>query len=159
MAKTVIIYATKYGTTHSCAIQLQNQLKDGADLVNLAKQPKVALDAYDTVVLGAAVYAGRANGKLRRFCSANEQALLAKRLGLFLCMMEEGDGSVKQLQQNYSQALRDKAVVMDSFGGEFLFSRMSWFVRKLIHLISKEDDDVHNIKEQAIKAFADVLNS
>ena len=158
MPKTLIIYATKYGTTETCATLLQKQLKDGADLHNLAQQPKVNLDAYDTVVLGGAVYAGRANGKLRRFCSANEQALLTKRLGLFLCMMEEGEGAVKQLQQTYSQALRDKAVVMDYFGGEFLFSKMGWVARKIIKMMSKGDEDVHNIREDAIKAFGEVLN-
>jgi menaquinone-dependent protoporphyrinogen oxidase len=38
-------------------------------------------------------------------------------------MMEEGDGAVKQLEQNYSQALREKALVMDYFGGEFSFPK------------------------------------
>ena len=159
MAKTLIIYASKYGTTETCASLLQKHLKDGAVLQNLAQQPKADLDAYDTVVLGGAVYAGRANGKLRRFCSANEQALLSKRLGLFLCMMEEGDGAVKQLEQNYSQALREKALVMDYFGGEFLFSKMGWLARKIIKMMSKGDEDVHTIREDAIKAFAEKLNN
>jgi menaquinone-dependent protoporphyrinogen oxidase len=158
MAKTLIIYATKYGTTETCATLLQKHLQDGAVLQNIAQQSKADLDAYDTVVLGGAVYAGRANGRLRRFCSANEQALLSKRLGLFLCMMEEGDGAVKQLEQNYSQALREKALVMDYFGGEFLFSNMGWLARKIIKMMSKGDEDVHNIREDAIKAFAEVLN-
>ncbi len=158
MAKTLILYATKHGTTHACAEVLQKELKADADLQNLIEQPNVDLGAYDTIVLGGSVHAGRANGKLKKFCIANEQALLQKRLGLFLCMMEEGEGAVRQLEQNYSKALREKALVVDSFGGEFLFSKMGWITRKMMKMMSKGDEDVHNIREDAIKAFAEVLN-
>ncbi len=158
MAKTLILYATKHGTTHACAEVLQKELKADADLQNLIEQPNVDLGAYDTIVLGGSVHAGRANGKLRKFCIANEQALLQKRLGLFLCMMEEGEGAVRQLEQNYSKALREKALVVDSFGGEILFSNMGWITRKMMKMMSKGDEDVHNIREDAIKAFAEVVN-
>lgn len=158
MPKTLIIYATKYGTTHTCATMLQKLLNEGADLQNLKQKRTVNLDDYETVILGGAVYAGRASTKLRKFCSANEQVLLTKKLGLFLCMMEEGEGAIKQLKQCYSQALREKAVVMDYFGGEFLFSKMGWVARKMIKMMSKGDEDVHHIREDAIKAFAEVLN-
>lgn len=159
MAKTLIIYTTKYGTTQTCAALLKAQLRDGADLQNLSEHKKVKLDAYDTIVIGTSIHAGMINGRIKRFCAEHEQDLLKKRLGLFLCMMEEGEGAVKQLEQKYSQALRDKALVVDSFGGEFLFSKMGWFARKLIKSMSKTDEDVHQIREDAIKAFAQVLNS
>ena len=43
MAKTLILYATKHGTTHACAEVLQKELKADADLQNLIEQPNVDL--------------------------------------------------------------------------------------------------------------------
>jgi menaquinone-dependent protoporphyrinogen oxidase len=51
------------------------------------------------------------------------------------------------------------ALVKNSFGGQFLFSRMGWFTKKMIKMMSKSDEDVKRIQYDAIKEFADVLNS
>ncbi len=159
MAKTLIVFSSKRGTTKCSAQLLKDQLTDGADLYPLSDGGSVDLDAYDAVVIGGSVYAGKTNKKLRQFVAEHEEALLQKRvLALFLCGMEEGEGMQKQLEQNYSQALRDKAVAVSCFGGEFLFSQMGVLTRSLMRLaISRED--IHKIDENAIKEMAERINS
>ncbi len=129
--KTLIIYATRYGTTGACANLLSDALQ-GGDVVlqNLAENPSVDLTGFETVVVGSPIYAGRLNKRVKRFCSDNESALLAKRLGLFTCDMEEGEGSLKQLEHCYAPTLVAHALVKNSFGGQFLFSHMGWFTKR-----------------------------
>ncbi|WP_321301756.1 hypothetical protein [uncultured Sphaerochaeta sp.] len=56
--------------------------------------------------------------------------------------MEEGDGSIKQLDHCYAPPLVAHALVKNSFGGQFLFSQMGWFTKKMIKMMSKSDEDV-----------------
>ncbi|MCK9546988.1 MAG: flavodoxin domain-containing protein [Sphaerochaeta sp.] len=159
MAKTLIVFSSKRGTTKRSAQLLRDQLTDGADLHPLNEGTSVDLSRYDAVVIGGSVYVGKTNKKLRQFVGEHEAELLKKRvLALFLCGMEEGEGMIKQLEQNYSQRLRDKAVAVSCFGGEFLFSQMGPFTRTLMRLaVSRED--VHQIDEAAIKEMAGKINS
>ena len=159
MAKTLIVFSSKRGTTKCSAQLLRDQLTDGADLHSLNEGASVDLSTYDAVVIGGSVYAGKTNKKLRQFVAEHEGELLEKRvLALFLCGMEEGEGMQKQLEQNYSQALRDKAEVVSCFGGEFLFSQMGLLTRSLMRLAISRDD-VHKIDENAIKEMAQRINS
>nr|WP_321303834.1 flavodoxin domain-containing protein [uncultured Sphaerochaeta sp.] len=157
--KTLIIYATRYGTTGTCAQLLSDVLEGEVVLQNLAENPTIDLAGFETVVVGSPVYAGRINKRVKRFCSDHESTLLGKRLGLFTCDMEEGEGSIKQLDHCYAPTLVDHALVKNSFGGQFLFSHMGWFTKKMIKMMSKSDEDVKRIQYDAIKEFADVLNS
>ncbi len=157
--KTLVIYATHYGTTEACANLLSDALQGAVVLQNLAVNPSVDLTEFETVVVGSPIYAGRLNKRVKRFCNENESALLGKRLGLFTCDMEEGEGSLKQLEHCYAQALVAHALAKTSFGGQFLFSKMNWVTKKMIKIMSKSDEDVKRIQYDAIKAFANALNS
>ena len=159
MAKTLIVFSSKRGTTKCSAQMLKDQLTGGSDLHSLNEGGSVDLSEYDAVVIGGSVYAGKINKKLRQFVAEHEEELLQKQvLALFLCGMEEGEGMQKQIEQNYSQALRDKAAVVSCFGGEFLFSQMGVLTRSLMRLaISRED--LHTIDEDAIKEMAERINS
>ena len=159
MAKTLIVFSSKRGTTRCSAQMLADRITGGADLYNLGTDAPVDLGLYDAIVVGGSVYMGKVSKKLRRFIDANEAALLkANVLALFLCGMEEGEGMEKQLEQNYSQGLRDKAIATSCFGGEFLFSQMGGFTRALMRLAMSRED-VHQINEQAIAAMAEAVNS
>ena len=157
--KTLIVYASKYGTTEECANLLGKSLSGEVNFYNLANDAAADLATYDTIVVGGGIYAGRIHSKVRAFCKNHEDQLLSKTLGLFICDMEEGEGSKKQLTQNFSEALVSHAKVTDSFGGQFLFSKMNWFVRRLIKLMSKSNEDVKRIQFDAIESFAKAMNS
>jgi menaquinone-dependent protoporphyrinogen oxidase len=157
--KTLIVYASKYGTTEECAEYLGKALGKDVSFCNLAKDGFPDLSSYDCIVIGGGIYAGRIHKKVRSFCQASGPKLLDKRLGLFICDMEEGEASKKQLENNYPQELVSHATVADSFGGQFLFSRMGFFVRTLIKLMSKSNEDVKRIQYDVIKDFAKALQA
>ncbi len=156
--KTLIVFTTRYGTTGECASLLSDALQGEVSLQNLAENPVVDLSSYETVVVGSPIYAGKINKRVKRFCMDHTATLLEKRLALFTCDMEEGEGSIKQLEHTYPPALVSHALVSNSFGGQFLFSHMGWFTKKMISLMSKSDEDVKRIQYDAIEKFAKVLN-
>ncbi|MGE4584557.1 MAG: flavodoxin domain-containing protein [Sphaerochaeta sp.] len=156
--KTLIVYATKYGTTEQCVEQLAKQLQGEVVLYNLKDRKVPDLASFDTLVVGGAIYAGKLNRKVQRFCKAQQVLLESKRLGLFTCNMAEGEESAKQIERNYPASCLQHALVSESFGGQFLFSRMGWITRKMIKAIAKTDQDTFNIHTEAISRFASVLN-
>ncbi len=159
MAKTLIVYTSKRGTTGQTSRLLADRLTYGADLHDLAHGPVENLDEYDAVIVGGSVYLGKTNKRLRSFIESEEERLLNKRvLALFLCGMEEGEGMQRQLAANFSEQLRKKAVAVQCLGGEFLFSQMGVLARSLMRL-ALSGDDVHRIDEAAIDALAQAVNS
>lgn len=159
MAKTVIIYSSKRGTTKRCAKLLGERLDGGADLFDVDELSSVDLTSYEAAIVGGSVYAGRLNKRLRRFLTTHESDLgERKALALFTCGMEEGEGANRQLRENFSEALRTKAIALECLGGEFLFSKMGWLARTLIKLAMSRDD-VNQIDEAAIDRIAAAINS
>ena len=156
--KTLVLFASKYGTTKTCSEKLVGKLSGEVTVVDIGRQKAPSLDGYDTVVVGGPVKIGKIHAKVKRYCIANEALLLQKRLGLFICCMAEGEDATKELEGNFPQAMLDKAVVRACFGGEFLMSKMGFFTKKMIQGIAKTDKDISAIKEAEIEAFAKVLN-
>ena len=59
--KTLILYATRHGCAEKCATKL-----------------------------GGSIHAGKIQKGVKDFCAKNLEVLKGKRLGLYLCCMEEG---------------------------------------------------------------------
>jgi len=157
--KTLIVYATKYGTTSECASMLSEKLQGDAAVYDLSKGSHIDFSNYDTIVVGGAIYAGSLNKKVRKFCKTNEDMLLTKRLALFTCNMADGEDGMKQLEKNYAPVLVEHAVAKECFGGQFQFAKMGWFTKKIITKINKSDQDVKNVHYEAIDQLAQTLNS
>ena len=61
MAKTLIVFSSKRGTTKCSAQMLKDQLTGGSDLHSLNEGGSVDLSEYDAVVIGVAI-----NNRLRK---------------------------------------------------------------------------------------------
>lgn len=156
--KTLIIYATKHGTTRTCVEMLSSQLAGEVMMLDLKEQKTIDMDPYDTVVLGGAIHAGRLDAKIRSFALEHKDMLLKKKLGLFICGMEEKEEEIKkQLSLNYPEDLLTHAVVKTSFGGQLLFSRMAPLTRWFMQKMSKSKEDIKKIRSSAINDFAQGL--
>ena len=157
--KTLIIYATKHGTTRTCVEMLSSQLAGEVMMLDLKEQKTIDMDPYDTVVLGGAIHAGRLDGKIRSFSFDHKDQLLKKKLGLFICGMEDKEEEInKQLYLNYPEDLLSHAVAKTSFGGQLLFSRMAPITRWFMQKMSKSKEDIKKIRTNAIKEFAQALD-
>jgi menaquinone-dependent protoporphyrinogen oxidase len=101
---------------------------------------------------------GQASGKMKAFCKANEQVLLQKKTGLFVCGMHpDKEQRDKELKDAYPEALHEKAVARGFFGGEFLFEKMNVLERLIVKKIAKTTESVHQIDWDAIEIFVEKL--
>jgi len=151
--KTLIVYATKHGCTETCAEKLKAKLPGGADLLNLKQKRNVPLEPYDTVLIGGSIHAGRIQSSVKKFCEDHKEGLLQKKIGLFLCCMEEGETAKTQFETAFPGELKDHASARGLFGGEFNFERMNWVERAIIRKIAKTNRSVSKINKGKISQF------
>jgi len=155
---TLIAYATSSGTTGKIAQLLAELIDDGVSLIDLQKKSKIDLLNYNTVIVGGSIHAGQIQRKVKKFCQENLKTLKEKRLGLFLCCMEEGDTAEKQFTEAYPEELRKHAYVCGLFGGEFILEKMNFLQKAIVKKVAKVTQNVSKIKNDRIKQFAETLN-
>lgn len=157
--RTMIIYASKHGATAKCARMLAEQLQGEVEVVNLETDPDPDLTEYDTVVLGGPIYAGKILEEVRKFAKDNLSTLLAKKLGLFICgLQDEDEGIAKELANSFPAELLEQASVKSFFGGELYFSKMGRFERWMMKKMAKSEEDISEIRTETISSFARTLS-
>ena len=62
--KTLIIYASKTGTTEKCAKEINKQLKDST-MVNILNQKDEAIENYDLIVVGTPIRIGMIDKEIK----------------------------------------------------------------------------------------------
>ncbi len=158
MNKTLIAYATKHGSTEECARSLAGKMNSESDLLNLKEKKQVDLKAYDKIIIGGSIYAGRIQKEVSEFCSKNLTEIQGKKVGLFICGMSEGEAAEKQIAASFPESLRNIAVTKESFGGKFDFSKMNFMEKVIVKKVAKVDSDSSNISENMMEQFAQILN-
>lgn len=133
--KVAIVYATKYGTTEKVARHIAQLLDGNATLIKLKETKLPDLAAYDCIVVGGSVYAGKMQPRVTAFCARYMDVLLQKRVALFMCAMNIKEYD-QELANAYPEQLRSHAVCVSIAGGEFLFDRMNFIERFLVRKIS-----------------------
>ena len=135
--KTLIVYASKTGTTRKCASLLAEALP-GAEVFDLAKEiPDPG--AYDAVIVGGSIRAGSLSGETKRYLEQCAPILAGKRLGLFLCCCDDTQAE-KYFSANVPESLLKSAVVHRNFGGELNRDRAKGLDRLILKLLQKAAD-------------------
>ena len=162
----LIVFATKHGCTKKCVSILSEKLDGKVDLFNLKETKRLNLDQYDKIVIGGSIYAGRIQKEVSKFCSENLNKLIEKKLGLFICCMNESSKEA-QLNTSFPQELLSKAVAKEGFGGEFNFDDMNFMEKTIIKMISKSDknlpkvdgkENISKLSVESINTFAEIIN-
>ena len=156
--KNLIVYASKHGCAEKCAAQLGSRLQGETRVVNIKDAAAENPAGYDAVVIGGSIHAGRIQKTVQRFAAQHIGLLNTKRVGLFLCCMEEGDKAETQFAGAFPEDLITTAVAKGLFGGAFDFERMNWLEKKIIARISGVKASVSKIKDENIEAFARAMN-
>lgn len=156
--KTLIVFASTHGTTEKAVSLLSQHLSDDVKVIDLKKEQCSNLDDFDTVIIGGSIHIGMFQRKVTKFINVYDEALMSKKIGLFLCCMKEDDDAQAQFETAYPPRLRKQAVAQSIFGGELLISKMNFFERKIIKKVSGTVTDVSSLNEVAIKEFADIIN-
>jgi len=158
--KIAIIYASKHGTTEKVTLSIAEKLRGNneVELFSIKKNAHPEISDFGAVILGSSIYAGKASGKMKTFCAKNEQALLQKKIGLFVCGMEPSRTKrQKELADAYPEVLLKNAVATGFFGGEFKFEEMNFFERFIIKRISKTNESVSLIDNHAMEVFVEKM--
>lgn len=169
--KTLIIYASKHGTTEQCALKLSEKLKGKVEVFNIKNGKTIDFTECDKVIIGGSIYAGKIQKEINKFCLDNLDALKSKKVGLFICCISKNDAE-KQISSSFPQELLNNAVAKQSFGGEFKFNKMNFVEKIIVKMVSKSlaktDDrlrnldmkkDISMISEENIIEFSGIMSS
>lgn len=156
--KVLIVYASSRGTTTK-AVQLLNEELDGAiTIFQLKNNSQINASSYDAIILGSSIHAGQVQAKMKKFIAANKQILLNKRLGLFLCCMEQGVIAEEQFNHAFPEELRQHSIANGLFGGELIFANMNFFERFIIKKKAGTSEDMTTFDPEKVRAFAQKFN-
>jgi menaquinone-dependent protoporphyrinogen oxidase len=167
---TLIIYSSKHGSAKRCAEMLSKKLDAKVDIYNIKEGRSLELSQYDKIIIGGSIYMGSVSKELKEFCNNNLNLLKTRKLGFYICCMNEKEAD-KQLTTNFPQELLNLAVARKSFGGEFKFKEMNLLeklaTRMVSKVLAKEDPslaidmkkDVSFLSEKNIQEFIQLMNA
>ncbi len=155
---TIIVYKSQHGCTEMCANELAKNLKDDTTPVNLKKMPDADINEYETILIGGSIHVGRIQKAVKLFCEKNLDTLLTKRIGLFICCMEEGEKAREEFDNAFPGQLREHAKATGIFGGAFNFDRMNFIEKIIIKKVANIEKSVSKVNEDAIEEFIGKMN-
>ena len=149
---TLIIYATRHGCTEKCALKIKDMLQGQTDLFKL-KNRSVDISNYDTIIIGGSIHMGQIQKQVKNLILRNGDLLKNKKVGLFLCCMENGETAATQFNNAFPEELRNFASATGLFGGEFNLDKMNFIEKFITQKIAKVEKSISRISEENIKTF------
>ena len=149
----LIVFATKHGCSEKCVNKLKDKLTGEIDTVNLKNSSQINVSNYKTVIIGGSIHAGKIQKKVKKFCQNYLSILIDKRIGLFICCMEEGEKATNQFNEAFPDELIQHASATGIFGGEFNFEKINFIERYIVKKIAKIDKSISKISEKNINKF------
>lgn len=150
---TTVIYDTKYGATRSVAEMIVERLDGTAEAIEVREAGSDEVTASDLVILGGPIYAGKLRNRLTSFCNRHEDAILARRVGLFITCLYTGSTASQQLEESYPDRLLAHAVAAEPLGGRIRVSELGVIDRFLVSRLGKLSEDADRIDSERIERF------
>ncbi|WP_158290527.1 flavodoxin domain-containing protein [Halobacillus salinus] len=148
--KTLIVYATKHGSTEKAVGMLEGDLSGDVRVMNVDDAWGVDLEPFDHVILGGPIYMGELHEKLSAYAARYQDTLLQKRVGLFICAgMEDPFILQAELENAYPEDLYEHAAVKEVFGYVLDFRQLKAQERK--------DLRINGVTESEFKLSAPVI--
>lgn len=157
--RTLIIYASQHGCAQKCAEQIQQGLEGSLELVDVKKSERMNLAEFDTVIIGGSIHAGHIQKKVKKFCQTNLTKLKKKKVGLFICCMEEGEKAEQQFCEAFPEELIQHASAAGLFGGEFNIEKMNFFQKAIVKKVAGVEESVSKISEERVGQFIQQMNA
>ena len=153
--KTVILFASKYGTTGEIARRIASRI-DGAIVHDLKQGNIPNLAEFDCVIAGSPVYAGMVRREIKTFLSKNINTLREKKLGLFICGLE-GNNAKTYFESNFSREILQTAKATGFLGGIFDPKKTSALERLILKIAAKTPKYIDTIDDAKIEQFVSSL--
>ena len=97
--KTIIVYASKMGSTRKVAEYIAGKI--GSEAVDLKKDPNPDVSGFDLIILGSGMYVGSPSKRLIKFVEGAD--LTGKDVRMFICCMLKGEKGDEQLRQMHDR--------------------------------------------------------
>jgi len=153
--KTLILYATKYGAAREIA-QRVSKLIDGSEIRDLKEGGIPPLSEYDCVIVGSSIYVGKIRKEARAFISENTDALIGKRVGLYLSGLEPENAGL-YFKNNFPEKLLNHAAAKAFLGGISDPQKSGAFDKFMLKAVKAPTGYVNTISDEEIKRFAEAL--
>ncbi|MBN1892019.1 MAG: flavodoxin [Clostridiales bacterium] len=152
--KTIILYATKYGSTEKVANRIREKIPGETVMANISKRHVPDLSAFDTVIVGGPIYIGKTLKPLTTFINKNLGELKKKRLALFICAGAEDPAQVEiLLSALFPAELRDRAVYTGTMGGEMNMNNVNPLMRFVLKNMIKVKEGYSRLSEENIESL------
>ncbi len=141
--KTLIIYASKTGTTKECAYKIKDKLKNSKIFdINSFNED---VNNYDLIVVGSPIRIGMIDNKIKKFLIKNKEILKSKKIAFYMCC-GFSENYQKYFKENFLQELLDIALIYDTFGGQINLDKQKGFDKFIIKLVSKKVNTYKEVK-------------
>lgn len=128
--KTAIVYHSKYGTTESVVHLIGERINGEISYIFLREFSNPDIQAYDSVILDTSIYTGNPAKLMVRFYQKNRVLLEQKRIGLYICCMQEESNEIKQMANAYPEWLHQVVIAEMAAGGSFQFNKMNYIEKR-----------------------------
>ena len=155
--KTIIAYASKYGTTTQVAQKLASGIENSL-LLDLSCDKKVKLEDIDFLVIGTPIYAGSIHKAVKRFLNNNVTALAEKNFAFFICGLDTAY-SDDLLNRNFTKEIVQAAITITHVGGLFDPNKATFLEKMIMKLISKSAQLYSTLDEEKIADLIKLINA
>jgi len=153
---TLIVYASKRGSTREIAERIASYLT--ADLVDLSQNATPNLSSYDSVIIGASVYAGGIHKLVKRFITQYADEIQQKSFGLFVGGMSDKEVET-YFQENFPKRILQQAKATAFLGGVFDPKTSGAVLRFIMKVAIKQTEYLNTIDDRKIKDFVDEMEA
>ncbi len=153
--KTLLLYASKTGSTRHCAELIARKFDEKAiDIVDINHVKTVNLDDYDKVVIGTPIYIGKINRKMKRYVFNNQDLLVKKELHFFVCGLALGFEGINMLRKEIPEKLFKHATQVRQLGSEVHLDKLNLFYRAIMKSIMETQKPEIGLLEGEIEQFS-----
>lgn len=153
--KTVILYASKNGGTRVIAQRMASKM-EGAHLYDLKQGDIPDIRPYDCVIVGSPVYAGMIRKEAKAFMEKNAGLLCEKRLGLFVCGLDESKEKA-YFDSNFPAEVLRAAVDHAFLGGVFDPRKAGMMGRMIMKAVAKQSGYRENNQNDRLGQFVEAM--
>ena len=159
---TLIVYASKSGTTEEAARVAEERLRGPCRLLDLRdKKAEIpVLGQYDAVIVGSPLYMGRPMKEVARFCREHETELTRGKpvLALFTCGMGDAAEGESCFRRCLPEAVTRAALIYRHLGGEVHEDRLNAFGRMAMREYQKQHGPGRGLELEKIGEICEAVD-
>ena len=155
--RTLILYATKHGTTREIAGRIAGHI-EGAVVHDLKEKDIPPLSGFDCVIIGSPIYSVSIRREAKAFLAKHAAQLREKQLGFLLSGMD-ASRQEKYFSDNFPRDILQTAKATRFLGGIFDPKESSFRERLTMNLLAGQVWYVNTVNDAAIKNFADFMKA